>query len=150
MALKHENNGKCEKCLEIINRYPNPHAELVSWFKEFQVTHPEAHVSCAGRGRDDQEALYLRKASKARWGESAHNYNAALDLFETGGADVKDIYEPKWFKEVLKPALPYWVKWYGEPGSKFFELPHIEVADWRELRMKGQIGLVEHEIEKAG
>jgi hypothetical protein len=140
---KHENNGSCIKCLEIMTKYYGIHEGLKFWFLDFQSKHPEGHVSEAGRGQDAQEALYRRKASKARWGESAHNYNAALDLFENGGEDKKDIYERKWFDEVLAPNLPSGIVWYGRPSSKFWELPHIEVAGWRELRDGGELKLVE-------
>ncbi len=142
MALKHDNSGKCVKCLEIILRYPGFHEGLRNWFLDFQYMHPEAHISCAGRGKDDQEALFQRKASRAHYGESAHNYNAALDLFENTGK-TSEIYETEWFHRILALALPDWVTWYGRPGSKFYELPHIEVAAWKELKEKGDLRLVE-------
>lgn len=109
---------------------------------KFQNKNPEAHVSCAGRGEMDQEACFIRKASKARWGESSHNYGAGLDLFENSG-NPKDIYEKNWFQVVLAPQLPEWMTWYGAPRSKFYELPHVEVTDWRQLVKDGKLKLVE-------
>jgi hypothetical protein len=140
---KHQNNGKCQKCHAIIDRYPGFHAGLRAWFEELQAKNPEAHVACAGRGQDDQEMLFHRKATRAHFGQSAHNYNAALDLFEMGGETVKDIYEIKWFKRVIGPNVPEWMEWYGKPGSKFWELPHVEVRDWKVAAKNGELKLVE-------
>jgi hypothetical protein len=140
--MKHTNDGKCKKCLEIIYKFPNPYQRAVLWFVDLQSRHHEAHVSEWGRGEDSQEALFLRGASRAKWKKSAHNWNAAFDIFEMGG-DPKNIYESSFYKEVLKPNLPTWLKWYGEPGSPFFELPHVEVATWKEMAASGELKLVE-------
>lgn len=128
---KHQNNGSCPQCLKILNRYKDPHPRLLTWFLQFQKNHPEAHCSCAGRGEIDQEAAFIRKASKARWLQSAHNYNAALDLFEMSGKP--DIYEKGWFDTVLAPNLPDFLEWYGRPGAPFYELPHVEIKKWKQL-----------------
>ena len=142
-APRHTNNGKCARCALIMDRYDGFYQPLREWFESFQRIRPEAHISCAGRGQMDQEALFLRGASNARYGESAHNYNAAIDLFELQG-DLKKIYEPAWFEQVLKPHLPtMWLRWYGLPGAEFPELPHVEVRDWRVMRTKGALKLVE-------
>lgn len=138
---KHQNNGKCEKCKEIIERYPNFNPTLKSWFFLFQAKHPEAHVSCAGRGVADQMAALAAKASKASFGDSAHNWNCAIDVFVI--LPGKDIYDREWFKTVLAPAIPYFLNWYGAPGSPFPELPHIELREWRGLRAQGLCALVE-------
>lgn len=139
--MKHQNNGKCPKCLDIINKYPDFNKELKSWFVLLQAKHPEAHVSCAGRGKADQEAAFTAKASKARYGQSAHNYNCALDLFVI--LPKTDLYDKKWFNTVIEPAIPYSLNWYGAKGSKFFELPHVEVRDWRRLVAQNLAALVE-------
>ncbi len=142
--MKHENNGKCQSCQQIMDAFPGFHSGLRAWFEGLQRSNPEAHVSCAGRGRQAQEEALKRGASRAAYGSSAHNYNAALDLFELQG-DPKNIYEKTWFDTVVKA----WVeseatlKWYGEPDAKFFELPHVEVLAWRELAKSNQIKLVE-------
>lgn len=140
--MSHTNNGVCPKCKEIMNKYPGLNSDLKNWFVMFQAKHPEGHISCAGRGKADQEAAFNAGMSRAHWGQSAHNYNCAIDFFEMSGKP-KDIYEEKWFKEVLAPALPFFLNWYGAPGSSFRELPHVEVRNWHELKAKGLIHLVE-------
>ena len=144
--MKHTNSGHCEKCHDVIVKYPGFYEPLIEWFLDFQMKHPEGHVSCAGRGKAEQEALYLRGASRAQYGESAHNYNAALDFFEMTG-DTRSIYEETWFAATLKPALPSWLKWYGEMDplnpDDYYELPHVEVRDWKKLVSMGLLALVE-------
>lgn len=138
----HENNGNCTGCSRILHRYPGIYPDLRDWFLRFQKDHPEAHVSCAGRGQMDQETLLLRRATKAPWGKSAHNYNAALDIFENQG-DKKNIYEADWFNNVLYPNLPDFLDWYGMPEAPFRELPHVEVENWQQLAQEGILKLVE-------
>lgn len=139
--LKHLNSGKCEKCIQIMDRYPGMNLDLRLWFALFQSKHPEAHISEAGRGVIEQEAAKAKGASKASFGESAHNYNCAIDMFELDG-DL-NIYEKEWFEKVVAPEIPEYLVWYGVPGSKFFELPHVELRNWKNLRDEGKVKLVE-------
>ncbi len=131
--MKHENNGDCPQCKFIFDQFPGFHAGLRAWFVEFQTRQPEAHISCAGRGEVQQEALYLRHATRAHFGQSAHNYNAAIDIFEMSKESPGNIYDLTWFKKILAPNLPEWVEWYGNPNASFFELPHVEVKGWRAM-----------------
>lgn len=140
--MSHINNGACQKCIEIIDAYPGFDLDLRNWFMTFQKLHPEMHTSCAGRGKVDQEALFLRRATRAHWGQSSHNWNAALDLFVVD-QDYNSIYPVDWFNNTLGPSLPDWIKWYGRPGSAFFELPHIEKSNWDLLSKTGGLELVE-------
>lgn len=139
---KHENNGHCDRCALIFNKYPGFNVALRNWFDQFQSVHVEAHISCAGRGQEDQEALLFKKATKAKWTKSAHNWNCAIDLF-CQIVGTPDIYDIDWFNNVLGPAIPDWITWYGAPHSPFFELPHIELRVWRSLADQGAINLVE-------
>jgi hypothetical protein len=140
--MKHENNGACERCQQIINRYANFHPQLRAWFEAFQKKVPTAHASCAGRGELDQEECLRRGASKAHWTKSAHNWNCALDIFELGGKSTTDLYEYDWYKLNLAPNLIPEIDWYGAPGAKFPELPHVEWRGWRELAASGGLSLV--------
>lgn len=138
----HHNSGFCEHCQLIFNRYSDFNASLMGWFFKLQKEHPEAHVSCAGRGRQDQEALFLKGATKAHYGHSAHNYNAAIDLFEMSG-DKSNIYERKWFRDVIAPRLPEYFLWYGTPLAEFYELPHVELRGFKGMVARGELKLVE-------
>lgn len=142
LVPKHLNNGTCPHCELIFRRYDNFHRPLWDWFIRFQKDNPEAHISCAGRGHLDQEEAFVKKTSKAHYGESAHNYNAAIDLFELSH-DTANIYEREWFEKVLQPALQPWMSWYGREGSKYYELPHVEVAQWKAIAKAGGLALVQ-------
>ncbi len=141
MVPKHLNSGACAHCDLIFRRYPGFNQQLWDWFKAFQAKHPEAHISCAGRGYLDQEAAVVRRTSRAHYGESFHNYNAAIDLFELR-LDLNNIYDRYWYTTVLRPELPSWVTWYGEPNAVYYELPHVEITGWKALVKVGQLKLV--------
>jgi len=136
MAAKprHLNSGDCAKCNEIFARY-HCEAEIRDWFKALQKKNPDAHISSAGRGKADQELYFTQGTSKAHWGQSAHNYGAAVDIFQIG-SDGKAAWPRGWFDTVVFPALTTALKWYGAKGSPFFELPHVELADWKSRGLK--------------
>lgn len=134
--------GKCLGCQKIMDRYPGLHKELRIWFESFQFRHFEAHISDAGRGCQDQEAAFLRGSSKARWGQSAHNWNCALDIFVLNHSSGS-LYPLKWYQQVLANELPTWLEWYGRIGAPFYELPHVEVRGWRQMAKNLAINLVE-------
>ncbi len=142
--MHHDNSGKCPRCKEIIDLYPNFYPLLRLWFEELQAKHPEAHVSCAGRGKQAQEDARNHKLSRAHWGESAHNWNIALDLFVIQPGVY--IYDKTWFNTVLEPNLIPAIDWYGRPGSRFEELPHVEWRSWRDLKANKEIELVEQVV----
>ncbi len=144
MALKpkHENSGDCPKCNEIFNAYSGFHWGLRDWFKQLQAYFPEAHISDAGRGSKRQEEYFKIGRSKCHYKESAHNYNAAIDIF--GITDHRSVYSREWFEQVVEFNYDKDLfKWYGEEGSRFKELPHMEVKNWRELVKDGKLKLVE-------
>lgn len=142
LPVQHLNNGACPKCITIRDTYPGFNAPLWVWFSDFQKLHPEFHMSCAGRGKIDQNALFARHATKASWGHSAHNFNCAFDSFVLVPGK-EDIYPVEWYNSVLAPALPAWISWLGRPGSPFPELPHLEILAWVELRRSNLVQLVE-------
>lgn len=103
-----------------------------------QKAYPDAHISCAGRGRAAQEAAFMNKRSKARFGQSAHNYNAAIDVFCNG----KELYPVDWFEQVVGANIDDRFKWYGKKGSPYYELPHVEISDWKILVKERVLKLV--------
>ena len=137
--MRHTNDGDCEKCNQIFNTYPGINTDLFSWFKVFQARFPEAHISCAGRGRIAQEECFQRGASKAHFGQSAHNYNCAIDLFVN---KPENIYPKDWFLDILKPEIPEFIQW-GFNWVTFPEMPHLEIKDWKHLVSIGEAKLVE-------
>lgn len=137
----HTNNGSCLSCGRILNAYPKFNSLLRNWFLDLQAKHPEVHVSAAGRGRIAQESLFERKASRAHYGQSSHNFNAAIDVFRL--LDGKYNLDEDWFNEVIAPALRDDLVWYGRRDALFYERPHIELKGWREMVKRGELRLVE-------
>lgn len=142
--MKHTNTPTCDKCEEVLNRYPGFHPGLRTWFYTVRSSNPDAHISAAGRGKADQEAFFKAGTSKAHYGQSAHNYNAAVDFFRltlAGGA----AFDAPWYKSTIGPAAlsnPN-LRWYGQPPISFLEYPHVEVAAWRQMVREGQLLLVD-------
>lgn len=140
--MSHINNGNCPGCLFRFNRYPDFHKGLQQWFFETQRYMPEFHVAEAGRGRVTQEMYFNRKASNAHYGESAHNYNCAIDtFFQIHGEYKLDDY--LYSHVVVRLPLNKSIIWYGATDAVFKESPHFEVGNWKELRDQGIVKLVE-------
>lgn len=137
---KHDNSGACAHCLEILNKYPKFDEDLLQWFRASQAETPNFHAAEGGRGREAQEDDFDRGLSKAHYGESAHNYNCAIDTFFI----VKGKYslDESLFRMVAI-GLPSFIEWYGAAGAKFYERPHFEKVGWKELAEAGLISLVE-------
>lgn len=132
--MKHENGTFCLKCNEIIERYPSINQEVERFFWDLKSRFPELHAAEFGRDKINQELMFERGASRAHFGQSAHNYNAAVDVFfQVYGNYNTDI---KRFLD-LEPFIPETIEWYGREGSKFYERPHFELKNWREMVEQG-------------
>ena len=81
--------------------------------------------------------------SLAHYGESAHNFNAALDMFRL--IDGKADFTKLWFITNIAPVVHEHLEfvWYGEDKAKFKEQGHIEVRNWRNMVKNGLLYLVE-------
>jgi hypothetical protein len=127
---RHVNTGACPKCLEIISKYPGFDSSLADWFKSFQLVNRDSHISCAGRGKVEQEADFDKDVSDAHWTESPHNYNGALDFFrltQAGGA----IFDRPWYLAVLAPAAKKAGFVWGGDWIHRKDYPHVEIVDFK-------------------
>jgi hypothetical protein len=149
-APVHTNEAFCLGCQTLFDRFPGFHRGLMLWFfTGVQTEHADAHISCAGRGKQDQQKDYNAHTSRAQWGQSSHDYNLALDVFQLKSGIAT--YDPVWFKNVISEAVEkqntddtrlFELTWYGDPCAPYKELPHIEVRNWKELVSQGQYKLV--------
>jgi D-alanyl-D-alanine carboxypeptidase len=140
----HINTSTCPKCESILNTYPNPYPQLTAWVHYFRTLNTDAHISACGRGVIDQNSDYSKGVSRAKWGESAHNYNAAVDFFRLT-QQVGASFDPAWYRSVLGPAValqPEWLVW-GGTFTTIVDLPHVEVKGWAQLAQDGQLTLVQ-------
>lgn len=138
--MSHVNSGSCEKCQQIFDTFPGFHQGLRNWFKMVQKQIPTFHCAEAGRGHIEQEKDYAKGASRAWWGESAHNFNCAFDSFFL--IDGKYNLDESNYERVAR-LLPSSITWYGSATARFYERPHFEISNFRELKARGELKLVE-------
>jgi len=135
-AAGHTNSGNCPRCDELMDFYPGFYDPLRKWFKQFQAAHPEGHVISAGRSESEQNGLVgsggSYTAGSKPFPSSAHNWGAALDIFQQGSMD-KDT----WFRTVLAPTVPSWCTWGGNYRS--YDPVHVQVGNLTELRNSGKV-----------
>ena len=138
--MSHLNDGNCQKCREIINKFPGFNQDLLNWFILMQGKFNNFHVSCAGRGEADQEHCFDTHVSDAHYGQSAHNYNLAMDTwFQIDGRYSldEDLYAQ------IEPEIPDFIEWFGKKDAVFYERPHFEIKNWKDLVQTGTVKLVE-------
>lgn len=138
--MSHTNDGACAKCEEIFNKYPGFYQPLKDWFLEKQKQCNFVHISCAGRGKLDQEYCFNTGASKAHYGESSHNANCAIDLFFL--VEGKYNLDKDRFEEIMQD-LPETLLWFGRDGAPYYELPHLEIVGWFDMFKAGLLKLVQ-------
>ena len=139
--MSHQNSVvECPGCLAKFALYPDFDKTLQDWFFSQRAIDTTFHCADAGRGRIEQETDFSRGASKAHYGQSAHNFNAAFDgFFQINGQYRVD--KPL-FAKVAANLLEN-IIWYGAPDAAFPETPHFELKNWRQLLESGQLKLVE-------
>lgn len=91
---------------------------------------------CVVRGEHEQNAVFVAGNSRAKWGESPHNYGCAVDLIH--GTRAWSIPRKAWEtighvgKEVsVAKGIP--VTWGGD-FKGFWDPAHWELKNWRDLR----------------
>lgn len=145
--IKHENNGACEKCHQLIDQ-GDVFVDLKRWFMAQQSIYPDFHLSCGVRGRVAQEAALQRGASKASFGRSAHNYEPALAIDTFFLADGKAVWPKERYLEIcgeFGEHLPDLILWFGRKGAPFYELPHFQMENWKELIAEGKAKLTDED-----
>lgn len=90
---------------------------------------------CVNRTSVEQNKLFREGRSKARAGESPHNYGAAVDLIH--GTKGWNLTRRQWgiighLGKELARSLTLDVTWGGD--WKFYDPAHWELTDWRAIR----------------
>lgn len=104
---------------------------LVARFRKLGVP---MFTHCLLRSDVDQTALYARGLSKARAGESPHNYGLAADIVH--GTKAWDLTRKQWDlvghigNEVAR-QIGVEFEWGGD--WKFYDPAHWELANWRDI-----------------
>lgn len=93
-----------------------------------------SRVHCCYRSGADQDAAFARGASRARAGQSPHQFLEAVDIVHEARAwDVPPAYWAALASVVRNVAADYGVELSG--GFVWgWDLAHVELADWRRMR----------------
>lgn len=87
---------------------------------------------CMWRDMNEQTRVYVSGRSKARWGDSPHNYGAAVDIIH--GTRGWDLTRKQWgiighIGKELAASMCIKVTWGGD--WEFYDPAHWERMDWR-------------------
>lgn len=110
------------------------------------IQHHDFTVICGNRGRAEQEEAYRKGNSKARFGQSPHNYDPAVAVdvipYPFKDADWDDLEK---FREIAKHILAAAdklgipVRWGADwnmngktSDERFVDTPHFELHPWRD------------------
>lgn len=107
-------------------------------------------VTCTYRSPEEQAAEFAKGrdavgnvinehliTTKARPGQSAHNYGLALDVVPiANGKCVWSVNDPLW-QRIGALGVAAGLQWYGSPGEPFKEFPHFQHPAWKLLIQQG-------------
>jgi hypothetical protein len=106
-----------------------------SLMKELQKLRMDMKIFEMHRSFEKQEEYYARGASKARYGQSPHNWGMAVDIIDRRRG--WDLSENEWaiFGAIVKSVsektrIP--VDWGGD--WKFYDPAHIQLRHWKQYR----------------
>lgn len=103
--MSHHSNLEptCPLCAEKLEQ---AHHYMRKWFENVKRRHPKAHISCAWRGKEDQDRAFQGKKSKLPFPLSKHNRmingkpcSLALDLFELSD-EGQAIFSPSFYAKI--------------------------------------------------
>ena len=116
-----------------LKRIQECHPDLQTLFYSV-VKDVDCSVLCGYRGRDEQEAAFAAKTSKARFGESPHNEvpSMAADVVPYP-VDWNNLQRFEEFANIVKKRageLGIQIVWGGD-FKDFPDRPHFQLASWR-------------------
>lgn len=125
VRTKHVNTAFCPACAV---KLLGVDSRLVNFAQLFRSVHPEGHISCGFRGEAEQNEVFKKHTSNAKWGESPHNYGMAIDWFRltVNGASFDRV----WYMDRLGPAALKADLVWGATFKKLLDFPHTEIKDW--------------------
>ena len=112
---------------------------FLAWLGACKAQGLDLLVTCTYRSKEEQDALYAqgrtkpgKKITNAQAGESPHNFSLALDFVPiVDGKPMWNDEHPAWRTAGnLCPA--YGLEWGGS-WSRFRDMPHVQVPNWRGL-----------------
>lgn len=128
---KHVNSSKCVKCQEMLyNSTQDGYLRL--WFEQLQEENNDIHIAYGYRNKKEQDQFFRDGKSKAKYGQSPHNYVPcmALDIFflTQDGKYSLDVNRLK----AIANDLPSRITWGGNFHG-LVDMPHFEITAWKSL-----------------
>lgn len=97
-------------------------------------------VTCTLRTNAEQEALWNqgrltqgRVVTKAKAGQSAHNYGLAIDVVPIVNGKPDWVGEHPIWNTIGKLGESAGLEWAGAPSYPFHELAHFQLPNWKEI-----------------
>ncbi|HJZ04768.1 MAG TPA: M15 family metallopeptidase [Patescibacteria group bacterium] len=113
------------------------HPDLQRLFREVIKTE-DCKILCGHRGKEAQEEAFRNGRSKARWGESNHNYepSCAVDVmpYPVDWADKNKIVDFADFVKETAHKLGIGIRWGGD-FKGFFDGPHYELTNCQHCKI---------------
>lgn len=135
--MKHANNGTCQACAETLKNVAD---HLREWFEGEQLANPNLHCSTGYRGEIEQNAAANRGASKAKFGQGAHNYKPAMAVDVYHRDDKGSATWPSDLFQDLADRKPDDIEWgadWNDNGRSddetFIDKPHFQIKGWKKL-----------------
>lgn len=121
-----------------MERLETCHPDLQALFLEV-IKERDCSVICGVRSRDEQEAAFRNKTSKARFGQSPHNYSPsyAVDVVYYP-VDWDNIEKHQEFMKYVKSVANKMGKDIecGGEWTTLKDYPHYEIRGWNKIRNK--------------
>lgn len=120
------------------------HPDLVAfWTRLNAMAPPDGAKWVAGhstRSGADQASVFRKGYSKARPGQSPHNYDKSLALDVLVSRNQKISNDPADYKIIGELAEEMGLTWGGN-WTSFVDMPHVQVASWRQqIGSPAQVG----------
>lgn len=125
---------------------PQTQAMCLAFLQDCEAAGVSLKITHTLRTADEQSRLYAQGrtlpgpiVTKAKAGQSPHNFGAAFDVAFVGPNPYPKETDPRWL-QIGKIGEAVGLNWGGPngKGDKFtFDRPHFERKDWRTLRDGG-------------
>jgi len=112
------------------------------------IKHYDCSIICGHRGRAAQQLAFETGKSKARFGESPHNFTPALAVdvvpYPIDWSDTSRMTHFAGFVLGVAEMLGIELRWGGDwdrdthlSDNRFDDFPHFELAGWRQMVREG-------------
>lgn len=131
---------------ELKDLYPPMQALCTEFLRQCRIAGLDILITCTYRSGTEQNALYAQGrttkgaiVTNARAGQSKHNFTLegkpAAKAFDfvpmVGGKPMWSAAHPHW-KAAGKIGMDLGLNWYGAPGARFKEYPHMQYVEPKE------------------